>query len=206
MAEPIKVKYSSSYRAKQARLKKLPKMIEGALSGLVKRDLIQINKIFHDGIQQNILGLDKLADLTGMRKIAKGYERAMSPLYGLGDQDKQRSYSNMMIIVPIKDGWKLRPKNLLHHSGKLKLKDLLTIHEHGAIIKRKKKDGTEVLIRIPPRPALLIAYRKWLVERRKKEPKNADVVRKAISNYINTGKDKELQILITHTEEFLGAI
>lgn len=189
----IKVQYSNSYWAKRKRIQRLPKMGTNALYGLTKRDIVEINIIFHDGIKDNKLSLDKLADITLRSKVRKGYEKPDSPLYGAGDSEGDRSYSNMMIIKKVSNGWKLEPSNKLHHSRKIKLKDLFTIHEHGAIVKMKTKDG-EKLIRIPPRPALLMSYQKWLLERSKRETRRGKEVKKAIAGFVNEGDDKKFKI------------
>lgn len=187
----VKVTYSNKYYAKMKRIQRLPRMMGDIISGGTKRDLIDLKRIFHSGIKNNTLGLDALAEATVMGKIRKGYKRALSPLYGAGDQERDRSYSNMMRITKVGNGWKLSPNNRLHHSRKIKLKDLFQIHEHGAIIRRKTKNG-EVMIRIPPRPALMIAYRQWLVIRRRKEPLKAVEVRRAIATFIEEGKMNEI--------------
>ena len=48
------------------------------------------------------------------------------------------------------------------------------------------------MIKIPPRPALMISYRKWLIKRKQREPTLAKEVRRKISEYIEEGKRTEL--------------
>ena len=135
----IKIKYSNSYFAKIKRIKRLPIKSNNAVTGAIKRDLIQIKKIFHDGISKNLLRLEKLSDNTIKEKTRKGYPKPKTPLYRKGDNAGNRSYSNMLIITKIKNGWKLRPSTKQHHSGKMSLKELFLIHEYGALIKKKQK-------------------------------------------------------------------
>ena len=184
----IGVDYSTQYWAKRKRLQRMAKLSNDMVSGGIKRDLTELNKIFHDGIKKNSLGLDKLVDSTVLSKISKGYEKPYSPLYGAGDSEGDRSYSNMMKITKVAKGYKLEPNpRLLHHSRKIKVKDLFTIHEHGAIVIKG-----DVMIKIPPRPALMISYRKWLVKRKQREPTLAKEVKVKISEYIKEGKTTEL--------------
>ena len=51
MAKIVKVIFSDKYKAKMSRIRRLPVFMEKAVSGLTKKDLISINKIFHDGIK-----------------------------------------------------------------------------------------------------------------------------------------------------------
>lgn len=177
----VQVKYSSSFKAKKLRIKKLPKMMPDMVQGLVKRDLIEIKQIFHDGIIKNTFNLEKLSEITIQSKARKGYSRPTAPLYGKGDAERERSYANMLMIVRGAGGtWKLVPSNRKHWSKKLTLKQLFIIHEHGAKIKVGDK-----IIQIPPRPALMLAYRRWLIRRRRAD--KAKEVRKAMTEFINTG-------------------
>lgn len=190
----VKVVYSNSYEAKRKRIQSLPKLIGEAVSGKVKRNLLEINKIFHDGIKFNKLSLEALKQSTIISKKSKGYEKPRSPLYGAGDKEGDRAYSGMMKITKIKNGWKLQPSRKKHHSKKLYLKDLLKIHEYGAVIKRRTKDGV-TLIKIPPRPAFLLSYNRWLRSRRKDQRETSKELKKAVSDFINTGKSRYLEIL-----------
>jgi len=191
----IKAKFSNSYKAKQMRIKRLPKLLKSVVSGATKKDLLGMKKIFHDGIKDNRLGLDALAESTIRSKKAKGYPKAKSPLYGAGDTEGDRSYANMLLIAKVKNGWKLRPSTRKHHSGNVTLKDLFMIHEHGALIKKKTKNGKASLIRIPPRPAFLIAYKRWLGQRKKSQKETSLEVKAAIREFINTGSKKKLKVL-----------
>lgn len=196
-----KIKYSNTYSAKYNRIKRLPKVMPNAVSGLTKRDLIAIKKIFHDGIKDNTLGLESLADMTIQSKTSQGFKSPDTPLYGKGDSSKDRSYMNMLEIKQVKGGWKLQPSNKQHWSKKLKLKDLFMIHEHGATIKRKSQDGGSTLIKIPPRPALLLSYRQYLSERAKDKKEISRTVKSAIKEYINESYSKELDILIDYNKK-----
>ena len=80
----IGVEYSTQYWAKRKRLQRMAKLSNDMVSGGIKRDLTELNKVFHDGIKKNSLGLDKLVDSTVLSKISKGYEKPYSPLYNHG--------------------------------------------------------------------------------------------------------------------------
>ena len=182
----VKTVYSKSYDAKRKRIQRLPKIMPGIIEGMVKRDILEINKIFHDGIKQNRLGLEELAESTIISKILKGQPKPKSPLYGEGDDQEPRSYSSMLVVTRLTKGWKLSPGSKHHHSKKLTLKKLFKIHENGATITRSTKSGSTT-VRIPPRPALLLSYRKWLAQKRKNPRERSKEVKKVMSDYINKG-------------------
>lgn len=187
----IKVIFSGSYQAKMKRIKRLPLLLDDVISGLTKRDLLKINEIFKNGIKNNKLSLDKLADMTVKSKISKNYPKPSSPLYGKGEIEGDRSYSGMMIVKKMNNGWKLQPSEKRHWSKNISLKNLFKIHEHGAIIKKKTKTGM-ILIKIPPRPALLLSYQKYMIQKKRNQKEKSIAVKKAIANLINNGKDNKL--------------
>lgn len=193
MAKAVKVTFSDSYQAKMKRIKRLPQFMGRAVSGYTKRDILAINKIFHDGILNNTLRLDKLAEITIDSKRRQGFSRPSSPLYGKGDDAENRSYANMLNITKRGDAWTLRPSTRMHWSGKIKLSDLFKIHEYGALIRKTKKNGESSLIRIPPRPALLISYRRFLIQKRQNKKEQSKEVKKAMTEYINTASEKKLR-------------
>lgn len=186
----IKVKFSNTYNAKRKRIKRLPKLYNKSISGAAKKSLIGMNKIFHDGIRDNELGLIALSSNTVESKRRKGNLNPSSPLYGMGDAVGKNSYSNMLILTKRKNGWKLSPSRRKHHSGKVTLKELFQIHEHGGIVKKQSKKGDMTLIRIPPRPAFLLSYRKWLQEKKENEKETAKEVLDAMEEFINKGNKK----------------
>jgi hypothetical protein len=190
----IGIKYSDSYKAKRQRIKRLPVLMNDAISGLTKKDLIGIRNIFHDGIMFNKLSLEKLADITIQSKRKKGFSKPSSPLYGKGDDNKERSYSNMLNITKRGNSWKLYPSTRMHWSGKIKLSDLFMIHEHGAIIKQKRGEET-VLIRIPPRPALMISYRRYMIQKRRNSKEQSKEVKRAMTDYINKASSSKIKNL-----------
>lgn len=191
----VKTIYSNSYKAKLARLKRLPKKVDAAIRGSIKRDLAEMQKIFHDGIAFNQFRLEALADLSIKGKKSKGYSKPKTPLYGAGDDQGNRSYANMLNLTKTRNGWKLHPSTRKHHSGKITLRKLFQIHEFGAIIKKKDKNGETKLILIPPRPAFLLAYRKWLTKRKRQGKETAKEVLSAIQEAISGATDNKLKIL-----------
>jgi hypothetical protein len=166
--------------------------MEKSVSGLTKRDLLMIKDEFQNGITKNNFGLVPLSELTIDSKRKKGYVKPTTPLYGKGDSEEE-SYKNMMEIIKEGNKWILRPKASLHWSGKLTLDFLFKIHEHGATV-MQERGGKVVFIRIPPRPALLLAYRRFLIKKRKDKRETVKDVKKAVTTYINTGNTKKLKI------------
>ena len=187
----IKVKYSSAYEAKRKRIQRLPQFIPGMVEGHIKRDLLEIRDMFHDGIKDDTFGLERLAESTKSRKSSKGYPRPSAPLHGKGDMELNRSYMNMLIMRRTSKGWKLLPSTKRHWSGKITLRELFVIHEHGAKIKRGN-----TIIQLKPRPAFLLAYRRWMIKRRQAD--KALEVRKALTKFVVSG-DKAL---IKRIEDF----
>jgi hypothetical protein len=181
----IKVKYSTKYWAVQKRIARLPTLVLGLLSAIRKKDASRYIKNFHDGIKNKSFRLKKLERGTIIRKERMGMEFPRTPLYGRGDDKKDRSYVNMMRMRKLKNGWRVKPSIAKHYSGKVKLRTLFFVHEFGAIIKQGEK-----MIRIPPRPAALKAFNKTLKQEKKQE--NAPLVKKAINKYINTGREQAI--------------
>ena len=198
----VQVKYSKNYWAVRKRIQRLPKAFPDYLKAVVKKDIIEINKLFHDGIKFDRLGLEELKENTIYNKMSKNYSKPKSPLYGAGDDETPKSYSSMMNIIKLKNAWKLVPSRRKHHSGNLSLKQLFEIHENGATIKRETKKGVR-FIKIPPRPALLFAYQKWLGQKRKSKKEPSKEVKKALLEYIKTGQQKHLEILEKFQEKTL---
>jgi hypothetical protein len=183
----ITATFSDSYRAKMARIKRLPVYYDQAMMGRRKKDGLNLIDIFHTGIKDNLFGLDALAKLTIKAKQRKGYERPTSPLYGKGDKEIKKSYSNMLRLRRLKKGWKIFASSAMHWSGNIKLRDLLTVHEEGRTIKRTTKNG-EILIRIPPRPAFWRSYRKLMDKIQTDRKEQSKEVKAAVNEYINKGE------------------
>jgi CxxC motif-containing protein len=180
---PAKAKYSAAYKAKKARIKKLPQIGKLVISGMRKKDALELVKIFHDGIKKNKLGLQKLEKITIENKKARGYKQPRTPLYGLGDESEKKSFVNMLRIKKLKNGWKVVPSRGKHHEANMELRQLLKIHEMGATIQRG-----ETLIRIPARPAWRLSVEKFLRGLRKEQEDKK--LKKAITIYINKGRDE----------------
>ena len=202
----VKVKYSDKYQAKMKRIKRLPILMEKAVSGLTKKDLDGIRKIFHDGIKGNTLRLEKLAEITISSKIRQGFSKPNFPLYGKGDDAENRSYANMLNISKRGNSWVLYPSKKMHWSGKIKLSDLFTIHEYGAVIKKKNGEEGDTLIRVPPRPALLLSYRKYLANKKKNKKEQSKEVKKAMTQYINYANEKKLKDFGKYVDRILEKI
>lgn len=195
MAQAVKAKLSSSAEAKRSRIRRLPQFLGKTVDAMVKRDATLLVKTFQDGIRQNDLGLERLANSTISSKIQKGYAKPITPLYGAGD-DEARSYINMLKLRKIRNGWRVYVSNARHHESTLKLKDLFIVHEFGATIQTEK-----AIIRIPPRPAFTESFTKMLKSKRRAEPEKQ--VKQAITEWINTAKSTTHREIIRRQNEFL---
>lgn len=174
----------------QKRLKKLPALMNGLIKAKLKRDATTLVKIFHDGIKQKTLGLQKLAEATIEAKRRKGMEQPETPLYGKGDRDPKKSYMNMLRIRETKNAYIVRPSIAMHYSGKIKLRDLFRVHEYGSIIAMGHGVGAR-MVRIPPRPAFLNSYQIWGKKRIKEE--TSKTVKKAIERFMADGKENHVR-------------
>jgi hypothetical protein len=179
------VKYSNNFEAIRSRIRRMPELAENAISGFTKKNLLEINQIFHDGIKKNGLGLEPLAEITVGAKRRAGYKNPNTPLYGKGDDAEERSYMNMMNIMKVPMGWKLYPSHRMHWTKKITLDFLFKIHEHGATI--RASSGS--FIRIIPRPALFLSYLKWQTQKKKNDP----ALKKAVKEFIINGNEKLLK-------------
>lgn len=188
----IRAKYSNSYQAKKYRIKRVPRFTGDAVRGMLKRDANRVIEIFHDGIKNDTFNLEYLSDATVQNKEYKGYSQPETPLYGAGDESDDRSYVNMLRIRQLKNGWKVYPSTALHHEARIPLNVLFKIHEFGAKI--TTKNGS--IIQIPPRPALLLAYKQLLREIRQSKKEMSRDVKSAINELINTAESQYLNYFI----------
>lgn len=188
----IRVKYSNSYRAKKRRIKNIPRFSGDAVYGMLKRDANRLIEIFHDGIKNDDFNLEYLKDSTVQNKEYKGYSQPETPLYGAGDDSEDRSYVNMLRIRQLKNGWKIYPSRALHHEARIPLNVLFKIHEFGAKI--TTKNGS--IIQIPPRPALLLAYKALLRETKQSKKETSKDVKFAINEFINKAESNYLKTFI----------
>jgi hypothetical protein len=192
---PAKAKVSKSFREKQRRLKALPKLGQECLYGMRKKDAATLIKIFHDGIKKRNLGLKRLSKTTIAQKRSKGYDLPDVPLYGAGDSESPKSYSSMLRMRKLKNGWKVQGSIAKHHEADITLRRLLDIHEHGrTFVVKNKKTGETRLIRIPPRPAFAKSVSK-LYKKLKAEKQYAEM-KKEFTKFVNTGKSKFIDYYI----------
>jgi hypothetical protein len=175
--------FSNTYRAKIARIKKIPVMAEKSIKTIRKRDANQLLKAFHDGIKNDELGLERLKPETVERKARQGQPSPSTPLYGLGDIEGNRSLMNSLMVRELKNGYKVYFSKRKHHTADLTLEHLWAIHEHGCKITRG-----ETIIVIPPRPAFKMTYSKFLNKLKTQKRERSKHVKKALTEFINTGK------------------
>lgn len=181
-SSPVKMKLSSNMQAVEQRIKKLPEYGTASVKTHVKGQALELIKEFKKGISEESFGLAPLKPATVSAKSRRGYSQPSTPLLGKGLKDKYKSYVSSLRLRELKKGYKVAPSVGRHWSGKISLKQLFMIHEHGCTIKRG-----ETLIRIPARPAFLLAYQKVMANRRKID--FSKKVRRAMTEYVNRGKD-----------------
>jgi hypothetical protein len=175
----IGVSKTKACQEKLQRMKMLPKTMDAKVfKPFTKLMALKYIKNFHDGIKNKSFGLVKLDDGTVKRKVKLGFPNPKAPLYGAGDEKKDRSYMNMMRLHELKNGYSVRPSTKKHWKAKMKLSDLFIVHEYGTIIKRG-----DTLIRIPARPVSLKAFKKTLKEKRDLDMDKT--VKRIISKNIN---------------------
>jgi hypothetical protein len=182
----IEIRMPKSFKK---RIANLPKMMTNLVQAKTKKDATTLVKIFHDGIKNNSLGLQKLSALTISAKGQLSMPSPHSPLYGKGDQEQERSYMNMMRIKVNKGSYTVQPSIAMHWSKKLKLKTLFMIHEYGAIASHGQGENAR-MVRIPPRPAFLKAYK--LFGKSKIKGETSKQVIKAMQSYMATGNEKQV--------------
>jgi hypothetical protein len=209
----IQAKFSNKYYAKQKRIKNLPRLIDGMLFGVYKKDAVGVIREYQNGIRSDSLGLERLKPGTTRTKENKGLSKPHVPLYAWGDDEKM-SLINCLRLTKLKNGWKIRPSKGLHHKkdgGKpIALDFLHKIHENGAIIQSGKKPGKDKKqfgpnrkpIRIPSRPALTRAYRFYLAKMKKNKKETSRTVKAAMTLYIETANMKEINNLTAFNNKF----
>lgn len=182
MAREVQIQLSSSGRAKRLRIQRLPKQLELMADTFTLRDANELIKIFQEGIRDGTFDLEPLAPGTVASKRRAGLQRPRTPLYGQGD-DQKRSLLNALLIRRTKNGYRVAPRAARHHTAALRLKQLLDIHENGAVIRHGDR-----VIRIPPRPAFTMAFRRLLIRLRRRDP--APEVVRALTSLVNDASDK----------------
>lgn len=177
----MKVKFSTKYWAKVKRIERLPQFMEEMIRALRKKDAYTMIREFHRGIKMDSFGLTRLKEGTIKRKRALGYQYPEVPLYGKGDEERERSYINLLRVQKLKNGYKVFPSKMKHHTADMRLLDLFRVHEFGTTIHR----GT-TLIRIPSRPAFFLAFQRALGKLKKEE--NTKMVKNAIVSLVREGQ------------------
>jgi hypothetical protein len=204
------VKYGKRYTDFRKRLTYVQSHIKDFLEAHAMNYAVRFIKIFQDGIRRNDFGLFPLKAGTiaakrnmtfkkgrgkGRSKIDVPYKKPETPLYGAGLDIDEKTYINMLRIFKKKDHFLVAPSRAKHHKSDLKLKDLFDVHEKGRTI--IMPNGTAIVI--PPRPALLRAYIRFLNE--KKQSKPAEKFKRELTKYIYTGESSWFKTLIDKKAE-----
>ncbi len=188
----VSFRFSIKYDATRKRIQRLPKLVEAAASTQVKHDAVGLIKFFQEGIRDNTFELIPLAESTILGKRFQGYKKPETPLYGAGD-DEEMSYINMLRIKKVGDRkWLVFPSTDKHHKSQLNLRSLLEVHEQGITISQTRRNAdtgqdNEVLIRIPPRPAFSMAFKKVLRTRLADQRESTAEVKAAVQELVKTG-------------------
>lgn len=184
---PLKVKFSPDFDKMQKRIKQLPEIYMQCISTVLKRDAESVIVNFEKGIQQNQLGLERLAESTVASKKAKKQARPKTPLYGEGERDKDSYFRMLQLIAkPGGRGWLVEIRKGNHHSG-LTFQHIYSIHEFGVTFQVTPKGGGDpYLVRIPPRPALEKSHNKAL--RKISRESDAKKIKQAVTAYIKKGR------------------
>lgn len=177
----IKAKTIRAYE-KIKRINKIPELSLGLVFTILKRDSCLLIKNFKEGIKRNAFHLERLKSGTIQRKRTLGYTDPNIPLYGAGDEIKDKSYINMLRMRKISNGYRVRPSIAKHHTADLTLRHLYNIHEYGKMIKH----SSGKMFRIPARPALTRAFEKTLKDISKDD--SSQMVKRALTDFINLGK------------------
>jgi hypothetical protein len=186
----VKAQFSNTYHAVRQRVLRLPSMVIGGMKAQAKRDARNVVKIFRWGIINNRLHLKRLKPDTVNSKERSGMQSPATPLLGVGEADP-RTYVNMLEVANVGNRmYSVRPKPGFHYpdpdrpdAEPVKLSVLFDVHEYGTTI--ANGFGRGIVIRIPPRPALRYAFRRYMAERAKADP--AVKVRAAIAKYVREG-------------------
>jgi hypothetical protein len=170
----MKIKLTDKLLTTKRRAEKFQSMWRMIALGLLKDEAHMIQGFFQDGIAKGTFNLKPLKQGTIDGKTRQGYDKPSTPLYGKGDWRKGRrdSYVNMLRLRQIKDGWRVYPSTQMHWSGALPLNIMLDIHEKGRTIMRG-----ETAIKIPKRPAFMMAKRKYAALKRNRKEMFTDMAR-----------------------------
>lgn len=196
----VTVKYSNAYKDKLKRMKHLPKLSGHVISAGTMRTAMLIIKYFQQGIRTSSFNLQALKEMTIEGKKSAGFDKPETPLFGKGDRRKKDTYINCLRIKKLKNEVIIYVSKAKHWSGGITLYDLFIVHEFGALIKRG-----DTIIRIPKRPALFLAYKKYLGGRRADKRETSKQVRRVMIDYIHGGKlaHKMIEEIKTKENEFI---
>lgn len=194
----LKPKLSKKLSAVKSRLRRLPRLVDETLDTFAKRDAVRVIKIYQEKLKQDKFSVDRLSSATVKIKSDQGMKQPSTPLYGAGENEDNSLY-NALAIRKIKGGWRVYVRWAKHHKSNLQLRDLLNIHQRGALIMVTDKmraylhwigihlKAETMIIRIPPRPVLDLAVIAALEMRKKEDPSKK--IKEAMRELINTGRE-----------------
>lgn len=182
----IGVKFSNHYEAVRSRIKRLPVLLQAEVENLGYNDAVHLVELFKTGIKRSEFNLKPLKPATIARKERANYTSPETPLYGTNR--RKNRYNNMLEIVRTGQRWIVRPRKEKHWHASIGLDVMFDVHEYGATIMGKTRDGKPVRIRIPPRPAFRYAYNRMMREKAAQD--QAEKLREKIVHYIKTGNWK----------------
>lgn len=163
------------------RIANLPQIFTTMLRAVHKVDAVGVIKEYKDGLRGDTLGLERLKPRTIAKKEKAGFPYPTHPLVGLNGREK-RSLINALYVQDDGKYMRIKPSERMHWKAKLTLSHLFNIHSFGVKFRGRGKG----IIKIPPRPALLKAYDKWMLK--KQQRSKTPEIQAAIVKYINKGE------------------
>jgi len=199
MEQSVKFVLRARWTKKLQALHRAPKLANEAVLTGAQRAAAWTVIAYQEGLRQNSLRLRPLKPSTVKAKRRLGMKRPRSPLYGLGE-DNRDSLANGLVVRNWKRGGRttvtITPSRRAHHARvrrgrklrrawgdrRVPISLLIHVHEFGAFIRRGK--GTII---IPPRPAVRTAFERAL--RKVRGTSRNKQMRAALAELINRSVD-----------------
>lgn len=185
---------SVNYSAIRQRIRRLPEMVDIAAETIRKRDAYKMVQYYREGITNGNFPFPSLAPSTIRQKRRKGYAKPENPLYAGGKEIANTLVRNYR-VYKMRDGYIVKHTNVKHHESKLSVNHIAKIQEYGLVV-----NNGQALIRIPPRPAIHMAFKRVMQELSAKDP--AKEVRQAVTRYLKGKGDDGLKAIFKTAREY----
>lgn len=171
------LKFDLNYKTVEKAINKLPRLVENTVKAYTKKTAEQFLRHLKNGIRKGTLNLlppqyregnalydtGELHDSLGLRKYVGGRRRGVYHVGAISGRKHKRSG--------------------------LLVSKLMKIHEYGITVRSSSQAGNTFLIRIPPRPALRIAYKQFIRNATFRGERNK-ALNKVIRHFIKTASIK----------------